>query len=112
MLASVPDLYALDIEALKELVLSQPGEKLRRLIFGRKSEKLYIQLDQLDLQLEEMRAIHAALASVAECDPRPDCTGATPARKPLAAPDHHARTAATALPGVRRRPSPFWQGRS
>ena len=92
--AALPDLDALDPEALKALVLAQHEErqrylealaqqreehqaerlshtqqierlklvveKLRRMLFGRKSEKLSLQLDQLELQLEEMEAIHAA----------------------------------------------------
>jgi hypothetical protein len=83
MRAPLSDLDALDIEALKALVLSQHQEKqrqlteltrlreehqaelaahaqqiehlklvvekLRRMLFGRKSEKLSLQLDQLEL---------------------------------------------------------------
>jgi hypothetical protein len=55
-------------------------EKLRRMLFGRKSEKLSLQLDQLELQLEEMEAIHAALASVPVLDEQPDNAGAKPVR--------------------------------
>ena len=33
------------------------------MLFGSRSEKLSRQLDQLELQLEEMETIHAALAS-------------------------------------------------
>ena len=92
MRAPLPDLDALDIEALRALILSQHEEKqrqleelnrqraaldeqrtqyqaelleraeqierlklvvekLRRMLFGRKSEKLSLQLDQLELQL-------------------------------------------------------------
>ena len=32
--------------------------KLRQMLFGRKSEKLAIQIDQLELHLEEMEAAH------------------------------------------------------
>ncbi len=41
-----------DLEHLKLVV-----EKLRPMRFGRKSEKLSMQLDQLELPLEEMEAI-------------------------------------------------------
>jgi hypothetical protein len=58
-------------------------EKLRRILFGRKSEKLSIQLDQLELQLEEMEAIHTEFASVADGDAQSDNLGAKPFRKPL-----------------------------
>jgi len=92
MRAPLPDLDALDIEALRALILAQHEEKqrqlqeldrqraaldeqrtqyqaelleraeqierlklvvekLRRMLFGRKSEKLSLQLDQLELQL-------------------------------------------------------------
>jgi transposase len=137
MRAPLPDLDALDIEALKALLLSQHEEKqrqldeldrqraaldeqrtqyqaelrerseqiehlklvvekLRRMLFGRKSEKLSIQLDQLELQLEEMEAIHAALASVPVCDAQSDNSGAKPARKPL--PEHLPRQIVTHEP--------------
>jgi len=126
--AALPDLDALDIEALKALVVAQHEErqrhlealaqqreehqaerlshtqqierlklvveKLRRMLFGRKSEKLSLQLDQLELQLEEMEAIHAGLASATTRDTEPDGTGAAkPARKPL--PDHLVRETVT-----------------
>lgn len=71
-------------------------EKLRRMLFGRKSEKLSIQLDQLELQLEEMEAIDAALASVPVCDEQTDKSGSTPARKPL--PEHLPRQIVTHEP--------------
>jgi len=137
MRAPLPDLDALDIEALKALILAQHEEKqgqleeldrqraaldqqqtqhqaelrerseqiehlrlvvekLRRMLFGRKSEKLSIQIDQLELQLEEMEAIHAALASVPTRDTQPDDNGATPSRKPL--PEHLPRQIVTHEP--------------
>jgi len=72
--AALPDLDALDIEALKALVIAKHDElleqqrsntqeiehlklvieKYRRMIFGRKSEKLTGQLEQLELRLEEL----------------------------------------------------------
>jgi transposase len=130
MRATLPDLDALDIEALKALILSQQEEKqrqltelaqlreehqaelhahaqqiehlklvvekLRRMLFGRKSEKLSLQLDQLELQLEEMETVHAALASASDCDAQPDSAGAKPARKPL--PEHLPRQIVTYEP--------------
>jgi len=130
MHAPLPDLDALDFEALKALIISQHEEKqrqltelaqlrqehqaelaarseqiehlrlvvekLRRMLFGRKSEKLSIQLDQLELQLEEMEVVHAALASVLVCDTQPDAAGEKPARKPL--PEHLPRQIVTHEP--------------
>jgi predicted RecB family endonuclease len=72
--APLPDLDALDIEALKALVIAQHSElveqhksnaqeiehlklvieKYRRMIFGKKSEKLTGQLEQLEFRLEEL----------------------------------------------------------
>ncbi len=46
------------IEQLKLVV-----EKLRRMLFGRKSEKLSAQLEQLELELEEVEAVHAAVSA-------------------------------------------------
>jgi len=81
--AALPDLDALDIEALKALVIATHSElleqnkvltstaqeiehlklvieKYRRMIFGRKSEKLNSQLEQLELRLEELETAQAA----------------------------------------------------
>lgn len=76
---ALPDLDALDIEALKALVIAQHSElleqhsnaqeierlkliieKYRRMIFGRKSEKLTAQLEQLEFRLEELETAQAA----------------------------------------------------
>ncbi|MGH9472159.1 MAG: IS66 family transposase, partial [Terriglobales bacterium] len=65
MAASAQDLDRLDREALKALVLTQRTEiehlqlllaKLKRARFGRRSEKLDRQIDQLELFLEELEA--------------------------------------------------------
>src|SRR5579871_3179768 len=75
----LPDLDALDMEALKALVIAQHSqlledrsnaqeierlkliiEKYRRMIFGRKSEKLTGQLEQLEFRLEELEIAQAA----------------------------------------------------
>jgi transposase len=80
---SLPDLDALDIEALKAMVIAQHSdlvrqhesssqhgqqiehlklviEKYRRMLFGSKSEKLKGQLEQLEFQLEELETAQAA----------------------------------------------------
>ena len=69
--ATPPDLDQLDSEALKSLILAQREQlasrdveiehlklliaKLRGLQFGRSSEKLNRQIEQLELQLEEFK---------------------------------------------------------
>jgi transposase len=88
--ASLPDLDSLDLEAAKALLIAQHQsytttlssrsteierlmllvEKLQRMLFGTKSEKVLRQIEQLELQLEELQAAnaiekHAAAASVA-----------------------------------------------
>jgi transposase len=131
--AALPDLDALDIEALKALVLAQHEqrqrhlealaqqreehqaerlshtqqiehlklvvEKLRRMLFGRKSERVSLQLEQLELQLEEMEAVRAALVSDSVQRVRSDHAGAKPARRPL--PAHLPREVVTHEPEQR-----------
>jgi transposase len=81
--APLPDLDGLDPEALKALLIAKHNEaleqhkelashwheiehlklvieKYRRMIFGRKSEKLTSQLEQLELRLEELETTRAA----------------------------------------------------
>jgi peptidoglycan hydrolase CwlO-like protein len=74
--AALPDLDQLDLEALKALVVAQHEsldshsqqvehlklviEKLRRMIFGAKSEKVIVQVEQFELQLEDAEAEQAA----------------------------------------------------
>jgi len=81
--STLPDLDKLDVEALKALVVAKHGElleqhkilssttqeiehlklvieKYRRMIFGRKSEKLTAQLEQLEFRLEELETAQAA----------------------------------------------------
>src|ERR1700689_3027854 len=69
---SLPDLNQLDLAALKALILSQHEQllsrdneiehlklliaKLRRMQFGRKSEKIERQIEQLELKLEDLEA--------------------------------------------------------
>ena len=78
---ALPDLDTLDLAALKALILSQQDDsskeeqlasrdseieqlklliaKLRRMQFGRKSEKLDWQIEQLELKLDELEASRA-----------------------------------------------------
>lgn len=76
---SLPDLDALDPAALKALLLAHHErytarlsssaseierlvllvEKLQRMLFGAKSEKVLRQIEQLELQLEELQAASA-----------------------------------------------------
>jgi transposase len=79
------------IEHLKLLV-----EKLRRTIFGKKSEKIVVQLQQLELELEELETAQAAAETIAD-GVRPEAAPqARPKRKPL--PAHLPRQAVTHTP--------------
>jgi transposase len=69
---TLPDLSGLDVDALRALILAQQQElasrdteidnlkllilKLKRMQFGRKSEKLDKQIEQLELRLEDLEA--------------------------------------------------------
>ena len=91
-----------DVEALKQLVLEQRAKlaantleidqlklliaKLRRLQFGRSSEKLAREIDQLELRLEELQTTQAQVSMV---EPGVDATAERPSRKPL--PEHLPR---------------------
>src|SRR5450631_1690013 len=119
----LPDLEALDMEALKALVMAQHSEllehrsnaqeierlkliieKYRRMIFGRKSEKLTGQLEQLEFRLEELETAQAA-DEAAQDSKEASKQGSTqtatkpprrPARKPL--PEDLPREVVTHLP--------------
>ncbi len=67
--ATAPDLSALDIEALRAMVVEQHAvierlqtmiAHLRRMQFGRKSEKIDRQVEQLELELEDLESAKAA----------------------------------------------------
>jgi len=110
-------LELLDAAGLKTLILSQHEQllshqseiehlklliaKLRRLQFGRKSERLERQIEQLELKLEELESAKASPASesasplAAEACPRVTRT-AKPARQPL--PEHLPREVKTYQP--------------
>lgn len=117
--SALPDLDQLDIEALKALVVEQREqhlkalssktqqvehlklviEKLRRMIFGAKSEKVIVQVEQFELQLEDVETERAAAeekfeAPAAEAKPS---SKSHPSRKPL--PAHLPREVVTHLPG-------------
>jgi transposase len=114
---TLPDLDRLDAAGLKALILSQHDQllwhqseiehlklliaKLRRMQFGRKSEKLERQIEQLELKLEELETAKAGRASesgtefVATAPTRLTAT-AKPARQPL--PEHLPREVKTYSP--------------
>ncbi len=119
----LPDLDSLDMEALKALVIAQHSEllehhsngqeierlkliieKYKRMIFGRKSEKLTAQLEQLEFRLEELETAQAADDAVqaAKEAAQQSSTQTTtkprrrPARKPL--PEDLPREVVTHLP--------------
>jgi hypothetical protein len=116
----LPNLDLLDAADLRALILSQHDElvatqqrllsreseiehlklliaKLRRMQFGRKSEKLERQIEQLELKLEELEAAKASPAS----EPAAKLPGQAPslvrpARQPL--PEHLPREVKTYSP--------------
>jgi len=84
-----------DVEILKQLVRSSRAEiehlklviaKLKRLQFGRRSEKLDREVEQLELRLEELQASALPAALVASEKP----AAQVPVRRPL--PEHLPRT--------------------
>jgi transposase len=83
-----------DVEILKQMVRSSRAEiehlklviaKLKRLQFGRRSEKLDREIEQLELRLEELQASAAPAALVASQKP----AAQVPVRRPL--PEHLPR---------------------
>jgi transposase len=79
------------IEHLKLMV-----EKLRHVIFGTKSEKIVIKLDQMELELEDDETTHAELEAAAERVSPVKEPKARPERKPL--PEHLSREVITHAP--------------
>jgi transposase len=111
----LPDLDTLDLQAAKALLIEQHQrytatltsrtteierlvllvEKLQRMLFGSKSEKVLRQIEQLELQLEELQAANAIeeFTAAAEAErPAP----ARPFRRPL--PEHLPREVHTHMP--------------
>ncbi|AXC15592.1 Mobile element protein [Acidisarcina polymorpha] len=79
------------IEHLKLMV-----DKLRHVIFGTKSEKIVIKLEQMELELEDDETTHAELEAVAERVSPAKEPKARPERKPL--PEHLSREVVTHTP--------------
>ena len=77
------------IEHLKLVI-----DKLRRMVFGAKSEKVSIQLEQLELQLEELQTTQAA--AEVRVEPIAAAPKSKPSRKPL--PEHLPREVVTHQP--------------
>jgi transposase len=108
--ATTPDLSALDNDALRAMVLEQHAvierlqtmiAHLRRMQFGRKSEKIDRQVEQLELELEELESAKAAQLEELErkLEPAKATAVATvrrPVRRPL--PDHLPREVETHMP--------------
>jgi transposase len=105
---ALPDLNQLDPAALKALIVSQHEQllsrdheiehlklliaKLRRMQFGRKSEKLDRQIEQLELRLDELQATQAESTTGSHTPAVAAPVGsvvAKPGRKPL--PEHLPR---------------------
>ena len=110
---TLPDLEALDPAALKALILAQHETlvsreteienlkllilKLRRMQFGRKSEKLDHQIQQLELRLEDLEASQTeSIPPQNGALPQSTRTPRRPARRPL--PDHLPRETQTYEP--------------
>jgi transposase len=105
----LPDLSGLDADALRALILAQQEElascdteienlkllilKLKRLQFGRKSEKLDKQIEQLELRLEDLEANQTARPPSASTTAQPV---SKPVRRPL--PEHLPREVETYAP--------------
>ena len=111
--ASLPNLDLLAAAALKALILSQHEQlvchrdeiehlklliaKLRRMQFGRKSEKLERQIEQLELKLEELETAKVSPTSEAVSKPSEQASSLVkPARQPL--PEHLPREVKTYAP--------------
>ena len=119
---SLPDLDALDPAALKAMILAQQDhhkalhetytatlssrateidrlkllvDKLQRMLFGAKSEKVLRQIEQLELQLEELGAAEA-IEEKRSTPPVERPVAAKPFRRPL--PEHLPREVHTHMP--------------
>jgi Transposase C of IS166 homeodomain len=118
--AALPDLNALDADALRAMVVEQHAvierlqtmiAHLRRMQFGRKSEKIERQVEQLELELEELECTKAAQLEALERKLEPakagSCCCGTEARSspftgPSSARSGNAHTRRARLPGMRR----------
>jgi transposase len=117
--ATMPDLDTLQADALKAIIVAQQLQilsndneiehlkllvaKLRRMQFGRRSEKVTRQIEQLELKLEELEVSRAEVTAPSESEP-PAKDASSPAkapdrrRRPL--PDHLPRTVHTHMPAA------------
>jgi transposase len=109
---SLPDLETLDPAALKALIVAQHGEllshkheiehlqlliaKLRRMLFGRSSEKISRQIEQLELRLEELESARAEHTRNSTRTALP--ADSAPATYGRALPEHLPREVRTHLP--------------
>jgi transposase len=114
---ALPDLSTLDIDALRSLLLAKHSElvaqqerllsrdseiehlkllvaKLRRMIFGAKSERVTREIEQLELKLEELEAVGAERTSTEQASSREETP--RPSRRPL--PEHLPREVHTHMP--------------
>jgi transposase len=116
LVASLPDLDSLDLEAVKALLIAQHErytatlssraseierlvllvEKLQRMLFGAKSEKVLRQIEQLEFQLEDLQAA-SAIEEAQAIPPAERPRSAKPFRRPL--PEHLPREVHTHMPG-------------
>jgi transposase len=110
----LPDLEQLDPAALKILILAQQEQllsheneiehlklliaKLRRMQFGRSSEKLNVQIEQLELRLDELETAQgeSTASSQKTAVHAPAANAAKPVRRPL--PEHLPREVRKYLP--------------
>jgi hypothetical protein len=115
MHSTLPDLNTLDADTLRALLLATHEQllsrdheiehlklliaKLRRMQFGRKSEKVERQIEQLELQLEDLEANRAESVPTTEQQPTTS-NKIPPASKPSrrALPDHLPRETKTHEP--------------
>jgi transposase len=113
--AALPDLDSLDLEAMKALLIAQHErytatltsraseierlvllvEKLQRMLFGAKSEKVLRQIEQLEFQLEDLQAA-SAIEELQAATSAEHPVSAKPFRRPL--PEHLPREVHTYMP--------------
>lgn len=117
--ATMPDLDTLQPEALKAIIVAQQLQilsndneiehlkllvaKLRRMQFGRRSEKVTRQIEQPELQLEELEAKRVEDTAQTESQPpAQDATSPakTPDRRRRPLPDHLPRKVHTHMPAA------------
>jgi transposase len=117
---TLPDLHTLDGDALRAMIVAQHEQllshrteiehltlliaKLQRMQFGRRSEKVERQIEQLELKLEELEANRAESAPAVESPAaaRTPAPAAKPARRPL--PEHLPRQIETHMPAAQACP--------